>query len=159
MSAPTVLNPATGQWCHGPAIADPTSGSTVDTQARAAASAILAALRNASVIAGATRQTSGYAWNAATNEIVLGVPVAAASGGTTIDTQVRAAIGSITGVLAAVGIVGGATHGPSFVFDGDTNQWAGAAIPDITGGTVVDDVCRTALNSALAAMRNAELIA
>lgn len=159
MAAPNVLNPATGQWCHGAVIADPSSGSTVDSQARTALAAVLAALRNASVIAGATRPTSGHVWNAVTNEVVLGPAITAPSGGSTIDSQVRATVALIAGVLARAGIVGGGTRGPAFVLDGGTSQWAGAAIPDITGGAVIDDVCRTALNSALAAMRNAELIA
>lgn len=158
MPEPQVFNAATNQWVHGDAIADPTGGATVDTEARAATNDILSALRSSGVIAGATDLNAGHTWNEATRQVVLGPAIANPTGGATVDTQARAAIDDMLDVLRANGIIAGGTGGPSHVLDEDTNQWASAAIANPTGGTA-DAELRTALNDALAAMRSASLIA
>ncbi|MGW4886912.1 hypothetical protein [Streptomyces murinus] len=159
MPQPKVFNKATGQWVHHAAIADPTGGTTTDTQSRTAVSAILAALRNAGVIAGATHLNIGHQWNASMRKVVLGPAIADVSGGTP-DAAARTAIGSVLAVLRRTGIIAGGTTGPAFVLDGPEHQWAaGAAISDLAVDGSADDQLRTALNSVLAAMRDAELIA
>lgn len=50
MPGPNQSDEDTGELTYGAAIADPTGGSTVDTQARAAVVSILAALRAAGII-------------------------------------------------------------------------------------------------------------
>lgn len=160
MPQPKVFNKATGQWVHHAAIADPTGGTTTDTQGRAAVVSILAALRSASVIAGATRPNIGHKWNGAQRKVVLGPAIADVSGGTTTDAGGRTAIASVLAVLRKTGIIAGGTSGPSFVLDAPEHQLAaGAAIADLAVDGSADDQLRTALNAALAAMRDAELIA
>jgi hypothetical protein len=160
MPQPTVLNQATGQWVHHAAIADPAGGTTADTQARSAVAAILAALRNAAVIAGATHLNVGHQWNATLHRVVLGPAIANPAGGTTTDAAARTAIGSVLNVLRATGIIAGGTSGPAFTLDGPEHQWAaGAAITDLAVDGSADDQLRTALNAVLVAMRSAELIA
>ncbi|MFB7595755.1 hypothetical protein [Streptomyces sp. NPDC056160] len=160
MPQPTVLNKATGQWVHHAAIADPSGGATADTQARTAVVAIVAALRNAAVVAGATQLNIGHQWNAALRKVVLGPAIANPAGGTTTDAAARTAIGAVLTVLRTTGIVAGGTSGPALVLDGPEHQWAdGAAIADLAVDGSGDDELRTALNAALAAMRSAELIA
>lgn len=160
MPSPTVFNQATGQWVHAAAIADPSGGTTVDTQSRAATGSILAVLRKAGVIAGSAGLNVSQTWNGPTHQIVQGAAIAAPSGGTTTDANLRTAIGSVLAVLKSCGLIVGGTTGPAFVLDGSEHQWAaGAAIADVSGGTTADAECRTAVNSALAAMRLAELIA
>lgn len=51
MPEPRYWDEDTSAPTHGPAIADPTGGTTTDTQARAAIVSILAALRSAGIIA------------------------------------------------------------------------------------------------------------
>jgi len=160
MPQPKVFNQATGQWVHHAAIADPSGGTTTDSQARTAVSSILAALRNAGVIAGGTHVNIGHQWNASMRKVVLGPAIAGPTGGTTTDTAARTAIGNVLNVLRATGIIAGGTTGPSLVLDDTEHQWAaGAAIADLAVDGSADDQLRTALNAALAAMRDAELIA
>jgi hypothetical protein len=160
MPQPKVFNKATGQWVHHAAITDPTGGTTTDTQGRAAVVSILAALRNASVIAGATHLPASHQWNAAQRKIVLGPAIADVTGGTTTDAGGRSAIGSVLAVLRRTGIIAGGTSGPAFAYDAPEHQLAaGAAIADLAVDGSADDQLRTALNAALAAMRDAELIA
>lgn len=160
MPQPKVFNKATGQWVHHAAITDPTGGTTTDTQSRAAVVSILAALRNAGVIAGATHLNVGHKWNATMRKVVLGPDITAPTGGTTTDAAGRTAIGSVLTVLRKTGIIAGGTSGPSFVLDAPEHQLAaGAAIADLAVDGSGDDQLRTALNAALAAMRDAELIA
>lgn len=158
MPQPTVLNTATSQWVHAPAIADPSGGTTIDTQGRTAVGAILAALRDAAVIAGATHLPASQGWNATLKKIVLGPAITAPTGGTTTDAALRTAIGSVIAVLQAAGIVNGGTADPVFVLDPAELQLAQASIADLAVDGSGDDAGRTALNSALAAMRSAELI-
>lgn len=160
MPSPTVLNAATGQWVHAAAISDPSGGASADTQGRTALASILAALRNAGVIAGATHLNLGHQWNATLRKVVLGPAIADPSGGATTDTAARTSIGSVLNVLRATGIIAGGTAGPAFTLDATEHQWAaGPAIADLAVDGSADDELRTALNSALAAMRSAELIA
>ncbi|MEV6791252.1 hypothetical protein AB0M87_04455 [Streptomyces sp. NPDC051320] len=160
MPQPTVLNAATGQWVHAAAITDPSAGASIDIQGRAAMVAILAALRSAAVIGGATHLNASYGWNATMRKIVLGPAITAPSGGTTTDGPARTAIGSVLTVLRNTGIVAGGTRGPAFVLDAPEHQLAaGAAITALAVDGSADDELRTALNSALVAMRSAELIA
>lgn len=160
MPQPKVFNQATGQWVHHASIADPSGGTTTDTQGRSTVSSILAALRSAAVIAGATHLNIGHQWNATQRKVVLGPTIANPSGGTTTDSSARTALGSVLNVLRATGIIAGGTSGPAFVLDGAEHQWAaGAAIADLAVDGSGDDQLRTALNAALAAMRDAELIA
>ncbi|WP_446224971.1 hypothetical protein ACTWPB_07595 [Nocardia sp. IBHARD005] len=51
MPEPKFWDEDTSAPTHGPAIADPTGGATVDAPARTAINAILAALRSAGIIA------------------------------------------------------------------------------------------------------------
>ncbi len=51
MAEPKFFDEDTASLTHGPAIADPTGGTTVDAQARTAINNILAALRSAQIIA------------------------------------------------------------------------------------------------------------
>lgn len=158
MPAPTVFNAPTSMWVHAAAIADPSGGLTVDAEARTATNAILAALRDKGVIASAAALNTRHTWNAATSQVVLGPAIADPSGGTTVDADARTAIGSILTVLRVFGVVAGATGGPSLVLDEDTGAVSTAAIADLSTATG-DAECRTALNSALAALRSRNLIA
>ena len=159
MPQPKVFNKATGQWVHHAAITDPTGGTTTDTQGRTAVVSILAALRNAGGIAGATHLNIGHQWNATLRKVVLGPAITDPTGGTP-DATGRTAIGSVLTVLRKTGIIAGGTSGPAFVLDATEHQWAaGAAIADLAVDGSGDDQMRTALNAALAAMRDAELIA
>lgn len=159
MPQPKVHNAATTQWVHGAAVADPTGGATVDTQARAATVSILAALRAAGVLAGATGLNLGHTYNAATASVVLQPAIADPTAGATIDDVARPTIISILGVLRRAGIVAGGSGGPQFTLNGPTSQLCqGPAIADPSGGSTIDAPCRTALTSALAAMRDAALI-
>lgn len=159
MPQPKVFNKATGQWVHHAAITDPTGGTTTDTQGRTAVVSILAALRSAGVIAGATHLNVGHKWNATLRKVVLGPAITDPTGGTP-DAAGRTAIGSVLTVLRKTGIIAGGTSGPAFVLDATEHQWAaGAAIADLAVDGSGDDQMRTALNAALAAMRDAELIA
>lgn len=159
MPQPKYFNAATSQWVHGAAITDPTGGTTTDSQGRTAISSILAALRAAGVIAGATSLNLTYGWNAGRSQVVLLPAITAPSGGATVDTEGRAAISSILAVLGAAGIVGGGSAGPSGALNAATNQMCeAAAIVDVSGGSTVDSQFRTAVNAALAAMRDAALI-
>lgn len=160
MPSPTVFNAATSQWVHAAAIADPSGGTTTDAEARTATVSILDVLRNAGVIAGASGVNVGQAWNGPTNQIVQNAVIAAPSGGATTDAETRTAIGSVLAVLEGCALIAGGTAGPPFVLDAAESQWAvGADITDVSGGATVDAECRAALNSALAAMRLAELLA
>lgn len=159
MPQPTVLNAATGQWVHAAAIADPTGGTTTDTEGRTTIGALLAALRAAAVIGGATALPLTQGWNAAQRRVVLCKGIADPTGGTTTDTELRSTLGSVLAVLRDFGIIDGGTGFPTFVLDGDTHQWSTTAVPDVSGGATLDAEGRIALNSALAAMRLAELIA
>jgi hypothetical protein len=160
MPAPTVFNAATGQLVHATAITNPTGG-TPDAEARTATNAILAVLRNRAVIAGATSMNLGQTFNGPTSQIVQAAAIAAPTGGSNQDTNVRAAINSIRTVLQNAGLIAGATTTlGAHSFDEDTyNVTTGAAIADVTGGATIDTQCRTAINAALAAMRLAGLIA
>ncbi|MFJ8153961.1 hypothetical protein [Streptomyces sp. NPDC094468] len=159
MPQPKQLNQATGQWVHGTAVADPSGGATADTQARAAAAAMLAALRAAGVLGGASQLNLGHSYNAANSQITLQPAIADPTGGVTIDDVARPTIISILGVLRRVGIIAGGSGGPQFALNGPTNQLCqGGAIADPSGGATVDSQCRTAITSALAAMRDAALI-
>jgi len=160
MPQPKTLNTATGQWVHGAAVADPSGGATADTQARAATVSILAALRAAGVLAGATGLNVGHSFNAATAQITLQAAIADPTGGVTIDDVARPTISSILGVLRRAGVIAGApVGGPQFTLNGPTNQLCeGPAIADPSGGSTIDTQVRTALTSALAAMRDAALI-
>ncbi|MFC9966331.1 hypothetical protein ACFVH4_19050 [Nocardia ignorata] len=51
MPEPRYWDEDTSASVHGPAIADPTGGTTIDAQSRTAINAILAALRSAGIIA------------------------------------------------------------------------------------------------------------
>ncbi|WP_262059673.1 hypothetical protein [Streptomyces sp. STR69] len=159
MPQPKQLNQATGQWVHGAAVTDPSGGATADTQARAAAVSLLAALRAAGVLGGGTGLNVGHSFNAATAQITLQPAIADPTGGVTIDDVARPTIISILGVLRRVGIIAGGTAGPQFTLNGPTNQLCqGPAIADPSGGSTIDTQVRTALTSALAAMRDAALI-
>jgi hypothetical protein len=62
-------------------------------------------------------------------------------------------------VLRRTGIIAGGAGGPQFTLNGPTNQLCqGPAIADPSGGATIDTQVRTALTSALAAMRDAALI-
>lgn len=158
MPQPTILNAATGQWVHAGPIAAPTGGTTTDTQSRTAIGGILAALRDAGVIAGATHLPSSQQWNGTLKQIVLGPAITGPTGGTP-DADLRTAVGSVIAVLQGAALVNGGTTGPNFVLDPDNLQMATAGITDLNIDGTGDDNARTALNSALAAMRLAELIA
>lgn len=159
MPQPKQLNTATGQWVHGAAVADPSGGATADTQARAATASLLAALRAAGVLGGASGLNLGHSYNAATAQITLQPAIADPTGGATIDDVARPTIISILGVLRRTGIIAGGSGSPQFTLNGPTNQLCqGPAIADPSGGSTIDSQCRTALASALAAMRDAALI-
>lgn len=159
MPQPKQLNTATSQWVHGAAVADPSGGATADTQGRTAAAAILAALRAAGVLGGATGLNLGHSFNGPTAQVTLQPAIADPAGGVTIDDAARPTIVSILGVLRRTGIIAGGTGGPQFTLNGPTNQLCqGPAIADPSGGTTTDSQLRTALTSALAAMRDAALI-
>jgi hypothetical protein len=159
MPQPKQLNAGTNQWVHGAAVADPSGGATADPQARAAVVSILAALRAAGVLAGATGLNLGHTFNPATESVALQPAIADPAGGTTIDDVARPVISSVLAVLRRAGIIAGATSGPQFTLNGPTLQMCqGPAIADPSGGTTIDAQCRTALTAALAAMRDAALI-
>lgn len=159
MAQPSAFNGPTDQWTHGAAIADPSGGTTTDAQARTTIISILAALRSVSVISGATALDVSQGWNGPTSQIVQGPAIAAPSGGTTADAELRTAIGSVLAVLQSTGIIAGGSGGPTPVLDPTTNQLAAAGpIADVSGGATIDSQGRTAINSALAAMREASLI-
>jgi len=163
MPAPTVFNPATGMLVHGAAITDPTGGATVDAQSRTATVAILAALRSAGVIAGATQNPLSHVFNGPTFQTVLSAAITAPTGGATVDAEARTAITALLVVMRNAGLVAGGTADPSIlpmVFDEDTYSLApGAAIATVTGGATIDVECRTAVNAALVAARSRSLIA
>ncbi|MCX3064209.1 hypothetical protein [Streptomyces beihaiensis] len=160
MPSPTVFNEATSQWVHAAAIADPSGGTTPDAEGRTAVVSILAVLRGAGVIAGATDLNVSQTWNGPTNQVAQHPAIADPSGGASPDAAARTAIGSVLTVLRSTGLIAGGTTGPAFVLDGAQHQWAdGADITDLAVDGSADDQLRTALNSALAAMRLAELIA
>jgi hypothetical protein len=163
MPSPTVFNASTSQWVHGAAIANPTGGTPIDAESRTAINSILSALRAAGVIAGATQLPVGHAYNGTTGQIVLTGAIAAPSGGATVDAESRTAIGSILTALRNGGVIAGGTADPSITalaYDEDTSAWAvRPAIADVSGGATVDANGRTAINSALAAMRGRQLIA
>jgi len=160
MPAPKVHNAATGQLVHGATITNPTGG-TPDAESRTAVNAILAALRNAGVIAGATSISLGQTFNPATSQIVGGAAIAAPAGGATIDANCRTTINAIRAVLQNAGLIAGAaTTLGAHAFDEDSySLTVGAAIPDVAAGGTTDTEGRAAINSALAAMRLAGLIA
>lgn len=161
MPEANVFNPGTSQWVNAAAISNPAGGATVDTEGRAAANSILAALRNAGVIAGATQQNLGHTFNAATSQVVLGAAINSPTGGATTDANCRTTINAALAVLRSAGIIAGGTAAPaSPVFDEDESKWAvAAAVADVAAGGTVDAECRAAVNAALAAMRKRGLIA
>lgn len=156
---PTVLNAGTSQWVHAAAIADPTGG-TADPEARVTAVSILAALRAAGIIAGATSLPSSVVQFSGTNYRTALLPdIAAPSGGANIDANARTAIGGILAALRNAGVLPGAPTVPALTL-GTNGQLAPApAVADITGGTIIDTQLRAAVNAALAAMRSRSLIA
>lgn len=159
MPQPKQFNASTGQWVHGATAADPSGGATADTQARTATASILAALRAAGVLGGATGLNLGHGFNAATSSVTLQPAIADPSGGATNDDVARPTIVSILGVLRRAGIIAGGSGAPQFTLNGPTNQLCQSpAIADPSGGATIDSQCRTALTSALAAMRDAALI-
>lgn len=163
MPSPTVFNAGTSQWVHGAAITDPSAGATIDAESRTATNSILAALRAAGVIAGASQLPTGHSHNGTTGQIVLTSAITAPTGGATNDANLRTAIGSILTALRNAGIIAGGTSDPSvtsLTYDEDTSAWAvRPAIADVSAGATIDTNCRTAINSALAAMRSRQLIA
>jgi hypothetical protein len=160
MPQPKIFNAATGMLCHGAAITDPSGGATVDTQARAATASMLAALRTAGVIAGAVAMPVSTIYDHPRRNQALTPAIADPTGGTTTDSQARAAITSILAVLRSVAFVAGGSADPAFALNQPTMQLcAGAAIADPSGGATIDAECRAALVSALAAMRSYGLIA
>jgi hypothetical protein len=159
MAQPRFFNPATSQFTHGAAVADPTGGTTIDAQARTATVAILAALRAAGVLAGATGLNLGHSYNGATAEVVLQPAITDPTGGTTIDDVLRPTISAILDVLRRSSIIAGATSGPNYALNGANFQVCdGGATVDPSGGATIDIQCRAAVVSALAAMRDAALI-
>lgn len=163
MPSPSAFNASTGGWVHGAAISNPSAGATVDAEARTATNSILAVLRAANVIAGASQLPVGHSYNGTTGQTTLSGAISDPTGGATVDANARTAIGSILVALRNAGLITGGTTHPSIAaltFDEDTSSWAvRPAIADVSGGATVDANCRTALNSALAAMRSAQLIA
>lgn len=161
MPAPTVFNAATGQFCHFPAILNPSGGAVIDAESRTATVSILGVLRSAAVIAGATSVNVGQAFNGATGQIVQGPAIAAPAGGATVDAEARATINSIRTVLANARLIAGATTNiTSPVFDEDHFMLkVGASIAGPTGGATQDAQCRAVLDGALSAMRLSSLLA
>lgn len=157
MPEPKVFNGATGQLVHGAAIADPSGGLTIDAEARTATNGILAALRRAAVIAGATQAPPATnVWSV--GRVALGAAIANPAGGATIDADLRTAINSILTVLRGHGVIADGAAMPTHIVDEDTSTVTSAAIANLSTATG-DAECRTAINSALAAMRSANLIA
>lgn len=159
-SPATVFNAGTGQWVAAAAITDPTGGATVDSQARTATNSILAALRTVGVIAGATAVNIGHSWNLTTNKVALNAAITDPSGGATVDTNCRTTIVSVLTLLRRASIIAGGTDNPVHGYDATSRGLTtGAAIADVAAGGTTDTECRAAVNSALAAMRTAGLIA
>lgn len=159
MGQPTVLD-ATGRWCHGPAIANPTAGTITDTQAQTATTSILAALRAAGVIAGSTSLPGAVRQFNGTDEALL--PAIAAPSGGTPDPELRTAITGILTALQAAGVIAGRSTPASLTpmsLSKNGGEAPAPAVADVTGGTNIDDNCRTAIAAALKAMRSASLIA
>lgn len=157
MPSPSVFNAGTSQWVHAAAISDPSAGTTVDAEARTATNSILAALRAKGVIAGATELNLGHTNQGRRN--VLRSAISDPSGGATADTELRTAINSILDVLREYGVIAGSDNLTTLILDEDTQALTTTAIANVSGGATVDTNCRTAINSALTAMRSRGLIA
>lgn len=164
MPSPTVFNPGTKQWVHGAAIANPSGGTILDTQARATTNSILAALRAAGVLAGGTAMPgSGRQFDGVRQSLLAAIT--APTGGTP-DAEMRTAVGGILTALQNAGIIAGATKAPSLTsltLGNTSHQLAdGPALSpvlDLVTGSNIDTNCRTALISAITAMRSASLLA
>lgn len=158
--APTVFNAATGQMVHGAAVSDPSGGAVTDSQARTATNSILAALRAAGILAGGTAMSVAAPQFDGTHTAALAA-ITAPTGGTP-DPELRTAIGGILTALRNAGIIAGRTVPASLTamtLRTDGGEAPAPAVTDPSGGANIDANCRTAINSALAAMRSASLIA
>lgn len=160
MPSPAIFNAATGQMVHGAAVTDPTGGAITDTQARTATVSILAALRTVGVLAGSTGVSNNGLQFDGTNQATLAA-ITAPTGGTP-DTELRTAITGILTALKSGGVIAGRTVPTSLTamaLRTDGGESPGAAVIDVTGGSNIDANCRAAINSVLAAMRSANVIA
>lgn len=160
MPSPTVFNSATGQMVHGAAISDPTGGAITDSQARTATVSVLTALRAIGVLAGgATLLNNGNQFDG--THTALLAAITAPTGGTP-DPELRTAINGILGALKQAGVIAGRTVPvslTSMALRTDLGESPSVAVVDVSGGANIDANCRTAINSVLAAMRSASLIA
>lgn len=160
MPSPTVFNSATGQMVHGAAISDPTGGAISDTQARTATNSILAALRAVGILAGGSGPTLATPQFDGTGTALL-ASITAPTGGTP-DPELRTAVNGIITALKNAGVLAGRTAAASLTamsLRTDGGEAPAPAVADVSGGSNIDANCRTAINSALAAMRSASLIA
>lgn len=155
-----IFNHGTHGWANAAAIANPSGGASIDTEARAAADAILAALRADGVIAGATNVSSARVFNPPTSQTCLAAAIADPSDGATVDANLRTAIAAVLAALQAASVIAGATGPASPVYDHTTRRTAtSGAIADVAAGGTTDAECRSTINTALAAMRLRGLIA
>jgi hypothetical protein len=79
-------------YTHGVLITAPSGGATIDTQARTAVVAIIAALVNSGIVSGVGPQTNPTVWDEDVSCQVNSVALADPTGGATIDVELRAAI-------------------------------------------------------------------
>jgi predicted deacylase len=156
---PSILD-ATGRWVHGPAVADPAGGAITDTQARTATASILAALRARGILAGSTSLPSATQQFDGVHTALL--PAITAPSGGTPDPELRTGITGILAALKAAGVVAGRTVPASLTamsLGSGGSEASAPAVVDVSGGANIDANCRTAIASAITAMRSASLIA
>jgi hypothetical protein len=105
MKGPLAIDQDSFAYVHAAAIADPTGGATVDSQSRTAVGLILAALRNANVIAGTGPQVGPAIWDEDAMCQVNAAFIASPTGGATVDTELRAALVQAINALRSANIV------------------------------------------------------
>lgn len=163
MASPTVWDEDYKAFVHAAHIADPTGGTTIDSEARTAIVSALAALRAGWVIGRDSTSTvqaqvqGATVYDATRRCYVAATAISDPSGGATIDTNLRTAVGQILTAMRGGGIIAGGSGSPS-VWDEDTDSYAFSAYTTPSGGATVDAEGRTAADAIAVALRSAGLL-